>query len=367
MICTISFVLFFQAPHTFFNSENTFILVFHFKSQLEKKQSNSYCTQMGSNISTAIINLEQAASTEEMVKAAKQIADFGVTDHTPEQLNRLIRALSEAARRAIDAASVVAWARAFDLTCSHQKQADALATSTIVATFAQLAQHATTSESVQDLTRAIGNIAALATQATKDTFATTAIVDAFVLLTPHATTPQSIECLATAIGNITGGKTQATKDAFATPEIAAAFVQLASHATTPESVEDLTCAIGNITRGSRLATGRAFANPAIVDAFVQLAPHATTPKAVGFLTRAIGNITLGTGPDKSRVRNPCDGNCLRAAGSTRNHTTSRSTSDNSDRQHHCRAAGSPKGCVLNPCDCRRLRAAGSTRNNTRVR
>ena len=46
---------------------------------------------MHADISTAVTNLEQAASTEEMVKAAKQIANFGVTDHTPEQLNRHIQ------------------------------------------------------------------------------------------------------------------------------------------------------------------------------------------------------------------------------------------------------------------------------------
>ena len=247
---------------------------------------------MHSGISTAITNLEQAASTEEMANAAKQIANLGITDFTHDQLNRLISALSAATRCATDAASVVAWAGVAALACTGEKQAGALATVAIVA-FVQLAPHAATPESVQVLTNAIGNITNAATQTTKDAFATPAIVAAFMTLAPHATTPESVGQLTNAIGNITHGTTQATKDAFAIPAIVDAFVQLAPHATTPESVQGLTRAIANITSGKMPARKDAFATPQVVHVFVKLTPHARTPESVGQLTCAIGNITHG--------------------------------------------------------------------------
>ena len=260
------------------------------KKQVRTTSRNSQCTEMASNISTTITNLEQAASTEEMVKAAKQIPNFGVTDRALDQLNLLIRALSEATRWATDAASVVAWARIVE----KQAKKDAFATPAMVDAFAQLAPHATTPESVQYLTNTIASITFGTTQDTKDAFSVPAIVAAFVQMAPHATTPESLRCLTVAIGNITAGTTQARKDAFATPAIVAAFVQLAPYATAAKSVRSLTIAIGNITAGTTQATKDAFATPAMVGAFVHLASHATTPESVEYLTRAIANITSGT-------------------------------------------------------------------------
>ena len=116
---------------------------------------------------------------------------------TSEQLNRLIRALSVAARYVTDAASMVAWARVVELTCCGRKQAQ------------------------------------------NDAFATPAMIAAFVQLAPRATTPDSVECLTNAIASITIGTTQATSDAFATPATVNVFVQLAPHATTPDSIQYL--------------------------------------------------------------------------------------------------------------------------------
>ena len=373
---------------------------------------------MGSNTSSAISILEQAASTKEMANAANQIVAMGVTNYTLEQLNHLIRALSAAARWATDGASVVAWARvivtagttqatkdafatpaivsAFVQLAQHattpesvqqltsaisvitagttQATSDAFATPAIVSAFAQLAQHATTPESVQQLTSAISLIAAGTTQATKDAFAIPAIVSAFAQLAQHATTPESVQQLTVAIGVIAAGTTQATKDAFATPAIVSAFVQLAQHATTPESVVLLTCAISAITAGTTQATKDAFATPAIVSAFAQLAQHATTPESVQLLTGAVTNITAGTTEvTLDAFATPA---IVSAFAQLAQHATTPESvglltcglrrPGGGDQLHRRRDDASHKRRVCDPCNRVCLRAAGSTRNDTGV-
>ena len=173
-----------------------------------------------------------------------------------------------------------------------QATKDAFATPAIVAAFVQLAAHATTAESVQQMARAITNITAGTTQATKDLFGIPAIAAVLVQLAAHASTAQSVHNVARAIASITCGTTQATKDAFATPAIVAAFVQLAAHATTAESVQDMARAIANITCGTTQATKDAFGIPAVVDTLQGLISVASTSASRSALDVAFAAVSM---------------------------------------------------------------------------
>ena len=110
-------------------------------------------------------------------------------------------------------------------------------------------------------------------------------------LAPHATTPESIQWLTSAIGNITFETTQAIKDAFATPAIVDVFVELAPRATTPESVECLTKAITNITDVATQFTQAAFCVPAVVDALRCLFSVALTDASRSALDAALAAVS----------------------------------------------------------------------------
>ena len=255
-----------------------------------------------------IAMLERAASTEQMILAANDIAvlvdvtlkepSYTLNRERPlpeEEVRQLISALAAGVRWVKDAESVAAWARAIAhvSACEAQLTKDAFATPAIVDKFPQLVPYATTAEAIVCLADAIFNITDGKTQSTKDAFSTSAIVKMFTQLAPIATPAKSVERLTMAIGNITKGLMQGAKDAFAVPSIVAMFSQLAPYATTADSVQSLGTAISNITGSLTQATKDAFATPAIVAMFSLVAPHATTAEAVCQLAAAIFNITDG--------------------------------------------------------------------------
>ena len=262
-------------------------------SEGKQQGSRGKKEKMFNDSNTVICRLENAATTDEMIIAANQIAESGLIgiDLTNEEARRITNALTGAVRWVTNADSVTAWGRLVALTCNFQSDQtrDAFAAPAILAAITQMGPTATTPDAVQWLTSAVSIIATGARVA-----AFTPVITAiFPQLAPHATTPDSVQWLTNALTGCMSHATQEKRDAFATPAIVALFLQLARHATTAESVHLLTGAISNITNGPKQAPKDAFATPAIVSMFTQLAPYATSPESIEWLTRAICSITYG--------------------------------------------------------------------------